>query len=47
MIHFNKLRWQNLLSTGNQMTEVQLDRNKSTLILGENGAASTCQFDDK
>jgi len=45
MIHFNKLRWQNLLSTGNQMTEVQLDRNKSTLILGENGAGKSTILD--
>jgi len=45
MIHFNKLRWQNLLSTGNQMTEVQLDRSKSTLILGENGAGKSTILD--
>lgn len=45
MIYFNKLRWQNLLSTGNQMTEVQLDRSKSTLILGENGAGKSTILD--
>jgi DNA repair exonuclease SbcCD ATPase subunit len=45
MIHFKKLRWQNLLSTGNQMTEIQLDRTKSTLIVGENGAGKSTILD--
>ena len=45
MILFKKLRWQNLLSTGNQMTEVHLDRSKSTLIVGENGAGKSTILD--
>ena len=45
MILFKKLRWQNLLSTGNQMTEIQLDRSKSTLIVGENGAGKSTILD--
>lgn len=38
MIIFKKLRYQNLLSTGNQFTELDLNRSRSTLIVGENGA---------
>lgn len=45
MILFKKLRWQNLLSTGNQMTEIQMDRSKSTLIVGENGAGKSTILD--
>ena len=45
MIFFKKLRWQNLLSTGNVMTEIQLDRSKSTLIVGENGAGKSTILD--
>jgi len=45
MILFKRLRWQNLLSTGNQMTEIQLDRSKSTLIIGENGAGKSTILD--
>jgi len=45
MILFKKLRWQNLLSTGNQWTEITLNRSKSTLILGENGAGKSTILD--
>lgn len=45
MIHFKKIRWQNILSTGNQFTEIQLDRSKSTLIIGENGAGKSTILD--
>lgn len=41
MIVFKKLRWQNLLSTGNQFTELDLNRSSSTLIVGENGAGKS------
>jgi DNA repair exonuclease SbcCD ATPase subunit len=34
-----------MLSTGNQFTEVQLDRSKSTLIVGENGAGKSTILD--
>ena len=45
MILFKKLRWQNLLSTGNQFTEVLLNKSKSTLIVGENGAGKSTILD--
>lgn len=45
MILFEKLRWSNFLSTGNVMTEIDLVRNKSTLIVGENGAGKSTMLD--
>ena len=45
MIHFKYVRWRNLLSTGNQFTEIQLDRNNTTLIIGENGAGKSTILD--
>lgn len=41
MIVFKTLRYQNLLSTGNQFTEIHLNRSKSTLVVGENGAGKS------
>ena len=41
MINFQKLRYQNLLSTGNQFTEIHFNRSKSTLVVGENGAGKS------
>ena len=45
MIHFEKVRWRNFLSTGNQFTEIELDRNSTTLIIGENGAGKSTILD--
>ena len=45
MIHFKKVRWKNFLSTGNHFTEVILDRSKTTLIIGENGAGKSTVLD--
>ncbi len=45
MIHFEVVRWKNILSTGNQFTEIQLDRNSTTLIIGENGAGKSTILD--
>lgn len=45
MIHFSKVRYKNLLSTGNAWTEIQLDRDKSTLIIGDNGAGKSTMLD--
>lgn len=45
MIYFRKVRWQNLLSTGNQWTQVLLDKSPSTLIIGENGAGKSTMLD--
>ena len=45
MIIFKYVRWRNLLSTGNQFTEIQLDRNSTTLIIGENGSGKSTILD--
>ena len=42
---FKYVRWKNFLSTGNTFTEIQLDRNPSTLIIGENGAGKSTILD--
>ena len=41
MIIFKKLRWKNLLSTGNVFTEIDLTAKNTTLIIGENGAGKS------
>ena len=45
MIKFKSVRWKNLLSTGNQFTEIFLDNRKATLILGENGSGKSTMLD--
>ena len=45
MIIFKKLRWKNLLSTGNVFTEIELNKNNTTLIIGENGAGKSTILD--
>lgn len=45
MIIFEKVRWKNFLSTGNAFTEINLARNKSTLIIGENGSGKSTILD--
>jgi len=45
MILFKKLRWKNLLSTGNVFTEIDLNTHDSTLIVGENGAGKSSILD--
>ena len=45
MIHFHNVRWKNFLSTGNSWTEIQFDRNPTTLIIGENGAGKSTVLD--
>jgi DNA repair exonuclease SbcCD ATPase subunit len=45
LIHFNYVRWKNFLSTGNNFTEIQLDRSSTTLIIGENGAGKSTILD--
>ena len=45
MINFKCVRWKNFLSTGNQFIEIQLDRNPTTLIIGENGAGKSTILD--
>lgn len=45
MIHFETIRWKNFLSTGNQWTEIKLNRSPNTLIVGENGAGKSTILD--
>lgn len=45
MILFKTIRWKNFLSTGNVFTEVDMHTNKSTLIVGENGAGKSTILD--
>ena len=45
MIYFEKIKWKNFLSTGNQFTEVQLDDTQNTLIIGSNGAGKSTILD--
>ena len=45
MIIFEKVSWKNFLSTGNQFTEVNLDKHKTTLIVGGNGAGKSTILD--
>ena len=45
MINFKYVRWKNFLSTGNQFIEIQLDKNPTTLIIGENGAGKSTILD--
>ena len=45
MIHFKLCRWKNLLSTGNEFTEIQFDRSPTTLIVGQNGAGKSTLLD--
>ena len=44
-ITFKVVRWKNFLSTGDKFTEIQLDRNDSTLIVGANGAGKSTLLD--
>lgn len=45
MIYFKKLRWKNLLSTGNVFTEIDLATKATTLIIGANGAGKSTILD--
>jgi len=45
LIYFNNIRWKNLLSTGNQFTEIQLDKSSTTLIIGDNGSGKSTVLD--
>ena len=44
-ITFNRVAWKNFLSTGNTYTEIQLDRDSTTLIVGGNGAGKSTMLD--
>ena len=45
MINFKTVRWKNFLSTGNTFTEIDLTRNSTTLIIGENGSGKSTILD--
>ncbi len=45
MILFRKLKYKNLLSTGNYFTEIKLDVNSNTLVVGENGSGKSTMLD--
>jgi DNA repair exonuclease SbcCD ATPase subunit len=45
MIIFRYVKWKNLLSTGNYFTEIRLDQNSQTLIIGENGSGKSTLLD--
>ena len=45
MIEFKSIKWKNLLSTGNNFTEVNLNGHERTLIVGENGSGKSTILD--
>tara|TARA_R110001592_G_scaffold11657_5_gene57161 strand:+ start:60682 stop:62412 length:1731 start_codon:yes stop_codon:yes gene_type:complete len=45
MITFEKIRWKNFLSTGDQWTEICLNKTSTTLIIGTNGAGKSTMLD--
>jgi DNA repair exonuclease SbcCD ATPase subunit len=45
MIVYEYVRWKNFLSTGNQWTEVRLDKDPTTLIIGANGHGKSTLLD--
>ena len=45
MIIFETIRWKNFLSTGNQYTEINLNKDSTTLIVGTNGSGKSTVLD--
>lgn len=45
MINFKVVRWRNFLSTGNNFTEINLQSDKTTLIVGQNGSGKSTMLD--
>jgi DNA repair exonuclease SbcCD ATPase subunit len=45
MITFKKIRWKNFLSTGNNWTEIDFQKNQTNLIIGTNGAGKSTVLD--
>ncbi len=45
MILFEKIRYKNFLSTGNQFTEISFNNSQTTLIVGNNGAGKSTMLD--
>jgi DNA repair exonuclease SbcCD ATPase subunit len=45
LILFRNVKWKNLLSTGNNFTEIKLDNRDNTLVVGENGSGKSTLLD--
>ncbi len=45
MINFKSIKYKNFLSSGNTFTEIPLNKDKSTLIVGHNGAGKSTMLD--
>jgi len=45
MIFFTKVRWKNLLSTGNNFVEIDLSGNRTTILLGPSGSGKSTLLD--
>jgi len=45
LIIFKTVRYKNFLSTGDNWTEIQLDRSKHTLVVGQNGSGKSTMLD--
>ena len=45
MITFQKIRWKNFLSTGNQFSEIDFQKNATNLIVGTNGTGKSTVLD--
>ena len=45
MIKFHKVRFKNFLSTGNEFTEIDLSRKKTSLVIGANGSGKSTMLD--
>lgn len=45
MITFKTLRWKNFLSTGNNWTEIDFQKHKTTLVVGHNGSGKSTMLD--
>ena len=45
MITFKKIRFRNFLSSGNNFTEISLDKNTTNLIIGSNGSGKSTILD--
>ena len=45
MITFQKIKWKNFLSTGNNWTEIDFQKYNTNLVIGTNGAGKSTMLD--
>ena len=45
MITFQKIKWKNFLSTGNNWTEIDFQQHNTNLIIGTNGSGKSTMLD--